>query len=66
MFSLGSRLCDPMVEGDDMECARGGMVIFRWGRRLGRVTVKRTTLRKPERANTTSEKTVPAKIPDVL
>ena len=31
----------------------------RCGRRFGRVTVKRTTLRNPEKAKITSEKTVP-------
>ena len=60
MLSLGLRLCEP-IEGEDTESARGGMTegTLR-GRRFGRVTVNKRTLRKPDRANTTSEKTVPA------
>lgn len=50
------------LDGDECDepWGRERMEFLRCGRRFGRVTVKSTTLRRPDEANTTSENTVPA------
>lgn len=56
--SLILRLFDGMIDGGVWGCII--MDMLRRGRRFGRVAVNKITLRRPEEANKTSEKTVPA------